>query len=80
MGQGQFNMPIGLTTNSRDDIFVADRQNHRIQRLSSSGKFLMAYGGPGSRLGSLTFPEDVAVSGERLFVADTGNHRVQVRW
>lgn len=76
---GQFNMPMGLTTNSRDEIFVADRQNHRVQKLSPDGKFVQGYGGYGNRAGSLSHPEAVAVSGDRLFVVDTGNHRVQVR-
>ena len=71
-------MPVGLTTNSRDEIYVADRQNHRVQKLSSEGKFLMAYGGVGSRPGSLMHPEGVAIAGDRLFVVDTGNHRIQV--
>ena len=79
VGQGQFNMPIGVASGTRDEIFVADRQNHRVQKLSSEGKFLFGYGGHGNRLGSLSHPEAVAVAGERLFVADTGNHRIQVR-
>jgi hypothetical protein len=78
VGQGQFNMPIGVASGTRDEIFVADRQNHRVQKLSSEGKFLFGYGGHGNRLGSLSHPEAVAVAGERLFVADTGNHRIQV--
>jgi tripartite motif-containing protein 71 len=71
-------MPIGVASGTRDEIFVADRQNHRVQKLSSEGKFLFGYGGHGNRLGSLSHPEAVAVAGERLFVADTGNHRIQV--
>ena len=78
-GPGQFNMPIGVVSGPRDELFVADRQNHRVQKLSSEGKFLFGYGGYGNRLGSLSHPEAVAVAGERLFVADTGNHRIQVR-
>ena len=71
-------MPIGLTTNSRDEIFVADRQNHRVQRLSSVGRFMCSYGSSGNKAGQLSYPEAVAVTMERVYVVDTGNQRVQV--
>lgn len=77
-GTGQFNMPVGLATNSRDEIFIADCQNHRIQKLSSNGKYLQSLGSQGNKAGSLRHPEAVAVTADRLFVVDTGNHRVQV--
>ena len=72
-------MPVGITCNARDEIFVADRQNHRVQKLSPDGRFINGYGGAGVKAGSLHYPEAVAVVDDRLFVVDTGNHRIQVR-
>ena len=72
-------MPVGITCNARDEIFVADRQNHRVQKLSQDGRFINGYGGAGVKAGSLHYPEAVAVVDDRLFVVDTGNHRIQVR-
>jgi DNA-binding beta-propeller fold protein YncE len=45
-----------------------------------SGSSLGRFGGPGSTEGLLAFPNDVSVDAERgrLYVADTGNRRVQV--
>jgi hypothetical protein len=48
--------------------------------MDMSGTSLGRFGGPGSTEGMLAFPNDVSVDAERgrLYVADTGNRRVQV--
>ena len=38
-GMGQFNSPRGLTVSTNGDVFVADRNNHRIQILDDSLHF-----------------------------------------
>ena len=78
VGPGQFNIPAGVTANSQDCIFVADSQNNRVQKLSTDGRFLMSYGTSGNKAATLNHPEDVAVADTRLFVVDSGNHRIQV--
>jgi len=40
---GQFNIPIGIAINGADEIFVADHENHRIQKFDSEGKFLSEF-------------------------------------
>ena len=44
------------------------------------GRFVLQFGGHGSRAGQFNYPWDVAVSkdGGRVAVTDTRNHRVQV--
>jgi DNA-binding beta-propeller fold protein YncE len=71
-------MPVGVAVGSRGEIFVADRQNHRVQRLSPEGRPLASYGGQSSKAGGLSYPETVAVASDRFFVVDTGNHCVQM--
>lgn len=71
-------MPVGVTANSRDEIYVADRQNSRVQKLTPEGKYINAYGGAGTKPGNLMHPEGVAIAGDKLFVVDAGNHRIQV--
>jgi len=39
-GPGQFNIPHGLAIDSKENIFVADRQNNRIQVFDKYGKYL----------------------------------------
>jgi sugar lactone lactonase YvrE len=86
-GPGQFNEPWDVAIDEAGDIYVADTWNHRIQKFDSSHRFLTSWGtlvqvadtgDPGAQglfygPRALTFSE----AGE-LYVADTGNKRVQV--
>jgi hypothetical protein len=42
-GPGQFDTPHGLAVSPKDEIFVADRGNRRIQVLDTTGKFLREF-------------------------------------
>src|SRR5262249_20664837 len=61
-------------------IALADTSNNKIKEFSSDGTFLWQTGaGPGSALGRFRAPAGVAVGPDgSVFVADTGNRRVQV--
>jgi DNA-binding beta-propeller fold protein YncE len=39
-GPGQFNLPHGIGVDSRGRVYVADRENSRVQRFSAEGRFL----------------------------------------
>jgi sugar lactone lactonase YvrE len=43
-GDGQFNRPIGIAIDSSGFIYVADTDNHRIQKFTSDGSFLTKWG------------------------------------
>ena len=61
-------------------VAVADTLTSQIVLLDADGGEVTRYGGPGSGAGRLAFPNDIVYdpgSGQ-LFVADTGNARVQV--
>jgi sugar lactone lactonase YvrE len=53
-GEGEFNKPWGITLDNEGNIYVADWKNHRVQKLSASGKFVMSIG----RYGTLPVPEN----------------------
>ena len=75
---GQFNKPCGLAIKG-DVLYVADCNNHRIQKLNVSGEFLHMFGTLGSGQGNFNFPCAVVIdSNDRLVVADCGNTRIQV--
>lgn len=75
---GEFNSPRGMTVDSAGNIYIADRDNNRIQKFNSAGVFQMKFGTLGTGDGQLTKPRDVAVdSTGNIFVLDTGNNRVQ---
>lgn len=78
--ESDFNSPRGIAVNSRTGrIYVADRDNHRIQVLDKDLTHLHQFGGEGSQPSQLNYPFDVAVAKDgTVYVADTYNHRIQV--
>jgi sugar lactone lactonase YvrE len=84
-GIGQFRFPKGVALDGNGDLFVADSDNFRIVKLSTtSGEFLAQWIGLGSVIknkqvpGSFQSPRGVAVDAAgTVFVADTFNHWVQ---
>ena len=78
-GDGQFLNPEGLTLDTSGNVFVVDTGNDRVQKLSSTGTFLRAVGGPGWEDGQFNKPGGIAASkGLEIYVADGRNHRIQV--
>lgn len=76
---GEFDFPRGVVVGPSGDVFLADRDNHRIQRVTPEGAPVAAWGSRGGSPGQLLGPYAVAVGGSgNVFVADSGNHRVQV--
>ncbi len=82
--QGQLTAPHGLAVAPDGSLYVADSNNHRIQKFDASGKFLLAFGtfsGPTNanpEPGTFNEPWGVAVGPDgSVYVADTWNHRIQ---
>lgn len=53
-GPGQFRLPHGITIDKQDVLYVADRENGRIQRFDLDGRYLGEWSGFGKTF-SLTF-------------------------
>ena len=74
-----FNQPSDVAVASDGSIFVSDGYgNNRIVKFSPDGKFLLAWGKNGKAQGQLDLPHGIAVDGDRVFVADRGNKRIQI--
>jgi DNA-binding beta-propeller fold protein YncE len=89
-GSDTFNQPCDVITAPNGDIFVSDGhsgQNDnpppgstgRIMKFTKDGKFIKQWGRIGSAPGEFRTPHAMAFdSSGRLFVADRGNHRIQI--
>ena len=83
----QLNSPIGVVVDGPGNLYVADRDNHRVRKVSPSGVITtvagsgsQGYGGDGGSATSaqLNSPAGVAVDGTgNLYIADLTNHRIR---
>ncbi len=82
-GRREFRTPLGVATHydADDDrvcLYVADSNNHRIQKFDSSGNFITKWGTFGNSPEAFDSPSGVEVDSEGfVYVADDYNHRIQ---
>ena len=73
-----FKTATGVATDDVGNIFVADFYNHRVQKFTAEGDFLVAFGTRGSGPGEFERPTDMTVDEEgNVYVVDFGNNRIQ---
>ena len=89
-GPGQLNEPCDVITAPNGDIFVSDGHSGqspdppegrtgRILKFDSEGNFIKEWGEIGFRPGQFRTPHALEFDSQgRLFVADRGNHRIQI--
>lgn len=68
-GEGEFDLPHAVRLDSKGNVYVADRENRRIQVFDQNGKYIRQFGGL-SPYGMFITTEDV------LFVTDGRANRV----
>jgi DNA-binding beta-propeller fold protein YncE len=64
-GPGQFRLPHGIAVDRQGVVYVADRENSRVQLFTSEGEFL-------SEWTDVARPCQVFVAGEKVYVAELG--------
>jgi DNA-binding beta-propeller fold protein YncE len=75
----KFGGPIGLRIAPDQNLYVVDDLGHRVYVLTPEGRCLRTLGRHGTGRGELAWPDAVAFdTSGALFVADTGNNRIQV--
>tara|TARA_B100001013_G_scaffold292602_1_gene192626 strand:- start:151 stop:1008 length:858 start_codon:yes stop_codon:yes gene_type:complete len=89
-GPGQLNEPCDVITAPNGDIFVSDGHSGqspdppegrtgRILKFDSEGNFIKEWGEIGFRPGQFRTPHAMEFDSQgRLYVADRGNHRIQI--
>lgn len=76
-GDGEFNIPVDVTVNTKGNIIVADAMNARIQVFDPKGVFLFKFGRRGD--GPSDFQQIKAVatdSDNNIYVTDARSHRI----
>ena len=79
LGDGMFRDPMGVAVSDRDEILVADNENHRVQVFDSNGTFLTYFGRKGENTGEFNKPVGIAIDkGRNIFISEWNNHSVQI--
>jgi tripartite motif-containing protein 71 len=86
-GHGQFGPIGGLATDEAGDVYVVDSSHDRIQKFGPAGEFVSTWGRRGSEIGQFAFGSSqdftkppgggIAVAGSFVYVADSGNNRIE---
>jgi hypothetical protein len=70
-GNGEFYWVYGITQGPNGNLYVADKDNHRVQVLNKNGTFIRKFGENGSAPGQLNGPGDlIFLPDGRLIVGD----------
>lgn len=77
-GNREFDTPVSIAVDSAGNIYVVDRDNHRIQKFTPDGIYVTQWGTLGTGDGEFDTPNGLAInSSDQVYVTDTFNNRVQ---
>ena len=84
LGYGRFLRPYGISVDSKDNVYVIDGGNQRVQKFDQNGNFLTAWGAnggdgtTGDGPGEFRNPFMLAIdSQDNVYVVDQSNSRIQ---
>ena len=77
-GNGEFSWPYGLAFDVKNDLYVSDYNNNRIQKFTVNGEYVCKFGTRGVLSGQIINPLSILVYNNEVFVADQDNHRISV--
>src|SRR5215471_12652551 len=75
-----FHRPTNVALSASGEIYVTDGYgNARVHKFAPDGRLLHSWGEPGEQPGQFNLPHGIAVDqGERVYVADRENSRIQI--
>lgn len=68
---GELSTAITLTVDNEDNVYVADRYNHNIQKFNSQGNLLLTFSQEGNKRDIFSRPIDICYQNNTLFVIDS---------
>jgi len=81
---GEFAIPVAgpaagpyIAFASDGTLFITAPEGHKIQRYAKDGRLLNEFGGFGEGPGGMRLPTGIALQGNTLWVAESGNNRIQ---
>ena len=85
--EAALNAPAGVAVDATGNLYIADSGNHRIRMIRAVDQEIVTIAGTGvpgyggdmgpSVDATLAFPLGVSVTGDKLYIADTYNHRIR---
>ena len=77
---GEFIYPYDIATGAEGNVYVADKNNHRIQVFTVDGVYLRQFGKKGEGEGELKQPVSIAIDSGRnmAYVGELGNNRISI--
>jgi DNA-binding beta-propeller fold protein YncE len=77
--EGEFRGPADVAVDSYGKIYVADKENSRIQIFQAAGRFIVTFGQAGAARGRFNRPSGLCLDHHgNIYVCDTFNNRVQI--
>jgi len=77
---GLFRQVTDVAWDSAGNTYISDGYvNSRVAKVDKDGNWLMSWGEPGIKAGQFNTPHSLAIDAlDNVYVADRGNHRIQV--
>lgn len=72
-GNGQFDEPYGITTDSDGNIYVVDSNNHRVQKFDKDFTYITSFGARIENGGKFEFPKDIVLTSAGNFLITSQN-------
>jgi DNA-binding beta-propeller fold protein YncE len=77
-GSGDLNRPKGVAVDGEGHVYVVEGLHDVVQIFDTEGRFLLSFGEPGHGDGEFWLATGIAIVGDRIYVADSSNGRVEV--
>jgi len=74
---GELSTSTTLTVDDKDNVYVADRYNHNIQKFNSRGNLLLTFSRERNKRDNFFRPIDICYQNNTLFVIDSFYHKIR---